>query len=331
MRSWRLEHSETLFQHKIFKLLRHHLRAEPEAPGLESTKQALVLEAPDWVNVIPRLADGQVVLVRQWRYGIGAATLEIPGGMIDPGETPVVAAGRELFEETGYRAGTLQELGVVEPNPAFLSNRCTTFLATGLESFGPPQGDGDEEIEIVTLPLREIPQRIADGEIRHAIVIAAFHWLLLRSPVVATILATTLFVTGCRQPVVVEKPQALETVAVSPQLDAGADMSGDPQAKAARVEALGGVLPGDFPRQFPLPPGGSIVDLGVDLGNDESTSFVVLRYPTPANDVLRKVSGMAQSRGWTRDGERYLLGGREVRVRAAARGMATELRLDYQP
>lgn len=196
MRSWRLERSETLFQHKIFKLLRHHLAADAPTADEDSrgpsTKQALVLEAPDWVNVIPRLDDGRVVLVRQWRYGIGAPTLEIPGGMIDPGESPAEAAGRELFEETGYRAASLRELGVVEPNPAFLSNRCTTFLASGLESFGPPQGDGDEELEVVIIPLHEIPKRIAEGEIRHAIVIAAFHWLLVRAAAVALVFVATL-------------------------------------------------------------------------------------------------------------------------------------------
>ena len=175
MRSWKVDSSETLFEHKIFRLVRQRLSAEGDG-----RREALVLEAPDWVNVIPRLPDGRLVMVRQWRYGTASPTLEIPGGMIDPGEEAEEAAGRELIEETGYRAGSLQILGSVEPNPSFLANRCTTYLATDLERLGPPQGDGEEEIEIVLVPLTEIPARIAAGEIRHAIVIAAFHWLLLR-------------------------------------------------------------------------------------------------------------------------------------------------------
>jgi ADP-ribose pyrophosphatase len=178
MRAWNVEHSETLFEHKIFRLLRQDLRA---AEGESSTRQALVLDAPDWVNVIPRLDDGRILLVRQWRYGIGAPTLEIPGGMIDAGESASAAAARELVEETGYRAEGLVELGSVDANPAFLTNRCTTFLASGLREEGPPLGDGEEEVEVVKVPLQEIPRLIASGEIRHAIVIAAFHWLLLRS------------------------------------------------------------------------------------------------------------------------------------------------------
>ena len=91
-----------------------------------------MLRAPDWVNVIPLLAGGEVVLVRQWRYGTAAPTLEIPGGMVEA-ESEREAAERELLEETGYRARSWRRLGEVHPNPAFLTNRCGTWLATDLE------------------------------------------------------------------------------------------------------------------------------------------------------------------------------------------------------
>lgn len=134
-----------------------------------------MIDAPDWVNVIPILPDGQVLLVRQWRFGIAAPTLEIPGGMVDPGEDEATAAVRELMEETGHRAAHWTRLGEVHPNPAFLSNRCGTWLATGLERLGEPLGDGEEEITIATAPLDEIPTMVARGEITHALVIAAFY------------------------------------------------------------------------------------------------------------------------------------------------------------
>ena len=143
----------------------------------------------------------------------------------------------------------------------------------------------------------------------------------------AALVLAGLALGGCRRPAPPAEPQGLETVAVAPNIDAAADASGDPKAKAARAEALGGVLPSDFPRQFPLPPGGSIVD----LGEADGRSFVVIHFGTPANDVLRKVSGLAQSRGWTREGDTYRLGALEVIARATARGMATELRLEYRP
>ena len=94
MRSWRVTHSETLFQHRLFALRRESLVAEsteeggfaPAAAG--ATREALTLDAPTWVNVIALLPGDRVLLVRQWRYGIGAPTLEIPGGMVEVGPDP---------------------------------------------------------------------------------------------------------------------------------------------------------------------------------------------------------------------------------------------------
>ncbi len=185
MRSWRVTHSETLFQHRLFALRRESLVAEsaeeggfaPAAAG--ATREALTLDAPTWVNVIALLPGDRVLLVRQWRYGIGAPTLEIPGGMVEVDEEvdPQTAAGRELFEETGYRAGTLALLGEVEPNPAFITNRCQTYIARDLVREGEPEGDGEEELTVEIAALTEIPGLIRSGAIRHALVIAAFYLL----------------------------------------------------------------------------------------------------------------------------------------------------------
>jgi 8-oxo-dGTP pyrophosphatase MutT (NUDIX family) len=169
---WRTERVETLLEHRLFRLERHELVAE------ERRREAMVLEAPDWVNVIPLLPDGRVLLVRQWRFGIGRPTLEIPGGMVE-GEDERAAAERELYEETGHRAASWRRLGEVHPNPAFLSNRCGTWLATGLERLADPPGDGEEEITLETARLEEIPGLVARGEITHALVIAAFYLLPL--------------------------------------------------------------------------------------------------------------------------------------------------------
>lgn len=179
MRSWRLTGRETLFTHRLFALYRDTLAAESgggaDAAGLVATREALTLDAPTWVNVIARLPDERVLLVRQWRYGIAAPTLEIPGGMVEEGEDPREAAGRELFEETGYRAGRITYLGEVEPNPAFITNRCFTFVADELEQIGEPEGDGEEELTVESAALAEVPHLILSGAIRHALVIAAFY------------------------------------------------------------------------------------------------------------------------------------------------------------
>ena len=147
-------------------------------------RDALVLHPSGWVNMIALTEGQEVLLVRQWRFGSGELSLEIPGGMIDPGERELDAAQRELLEETGYRAGEWTRLGEVRPNPAFMSNRCGTWLARDLSWIEEPKGDGSEEISVESAPLAAIPGLISSGEISHALVVAAFYlyerWLAPR-------------------------------------------------------------------------------------------------------------------------------------------------------
>jgi ADP-ribose pyrophosphatase len=154
-------------------------------PGRDEPVRFVQLRCPQWVNVIPFTEDGQVILIRQYRAGTHEVTLEIPGGMVDPGEDPLATAGRELTEETGWVAGTLEEIGSVDPNPAIQDNRCTSYLARGCCPVGRTDFDPDEEIETLVVDLAEIPRRIAAGEIRHALVIAAFYHLFVTRGVTA--------------------------------------------------------------------------------------------------------------------------------------------------
>jgi len=118
VKPWRRLGSERLQRCVVFDLDR--VRFEPpEGPA----KDFWVVEAPDWINVIPLTDDGRVVLVKQYRFGIEGFTLEIPGGMCDGAEPPLDAARRELREETGYEARELVPLGWVHPNPAVQTNR----------------------------------------------------------------------------------------------------------------------------------------------------------------------------------------------------------------
>jgi 8-oxo-dGTP pyrophosphatase MutT (NUDIX family) len=176
VKPWRRLGSERLQRCVVFDLDR--VRFEPpEGPA----KDFWVVEAPDWINVIPLTDDGRVVLVRQYRFGIEGFTLEIPGGMCDPGESPADAALRELREETGYAAAEFVPLGWVHPNPAVQTNRCHSFLARGARLAGPPSPDEDEAFEVETVRLDDVPRLIRDGTITHAHVVAAFHLLSLRA------------------------------------------------------------------------------------------------------------------------------------------------------
>lgn len=133
-----------------------------------------VIESRDWINIIPLTTDHQVIMIRQYRHGSREVTLEIPGGLVDPGDTPEKAAARELLEETGYRAKKWTQIGVVNPNPALFNNRCYTFLAQDIKKMAAPTPDQTEDIEVVLIPLKKIPGLILKGEIDHAMVITAF-------------------------------------------------------------------------------------------------------------------------------------------------------------
>ena len=112
--------------------------------------------ADAWVNVVALTAAGEVVMVRQWRHGSREVTLEIPGGIVDPGESPEQAAVRELLEETGFGGGTPVALGSVNPNPALFGNRVHTFLVRDVARLGEVQNASTEETSVVLVPRAEL-------------------------------------------------------------------------------------------------------------------------------------------------------------------------------
>ncbi|CAN5592641.1 NUDIX hydrolase [soil metagenome] len=149
-------------------------------PQTGATKRFSLIEAVDWVNVIAMTPDQRVVLIRQFRVGSEAVCLEIPGGMVDPGEAPAQAAARELAEETGYTAPDWQQIGDLSPNPAVQTNRLYTFLATNAVQTGAARLEGSEVIETETATLADCHAAIRDGRIDHALVVTAFAHLAFR-------------------------------------------------------------------------------------------------------------------------------------------------------
>ena len=142
-------------------------------PTGERVLKRLVLESVDWINVVALNSDGLSIMVDQYRFGIGARTLETPGGMVDAGETPLQAAQRELLEETGYGGGAWSSLGAVQPNPAIHPHLCHHFLARGVERRRAPQPGPGEAIGLELLDLAGIRAAMRDGRLRHVLALSA--------------------------------------------------------------------------------------------------------------------------------------------------------------
>ena len=136
-------------------------------------RRAVVLESPDWCSVVALTSDDMLVLVRQYRFGTGAVTLEIPGGSVMEGEDHRQAAQRELLEETGYTSPDWVYLGAHEPNPAVHNNLVHHWLARGCTQTHDPSPSLGEDIRVETIPLTRLKQAALEGEIRSALVVAA--------------------------------------------------------------------------------------------------------------------------------------------------------------
>ena len=142
-------------------------------PVRGTTREFVVLRAPDWVNVVAVTPDERLVLVRQFRFGISALSLEIPGGVMEAGEDPLETGLRELREETGYTGAPARLLGTVHPNPAIQSNRCHFVLVENAVRAHGTEWDADEELAVETLPIDEVLALARSGGITHALVLNA--------------------------------------------------------------------------------------------------------------------------------------------------------------
>jgi 8-oxo-dGTP pyrophosphatase MutT (NUDIX family) len=174
VRPWEKLESTLLHDYRIFRARQDRSRS----PRTGKDHTFFVLEAADWVNVIPLTSEGKVVMIHQYRHGTESVTLEVPGGIVDEDDgDPGVSAARELREETGYEATAIIRIGHVAPNPAFLNNTCYSYVAVGAKPVTSPSFDGAEDIAFEEVPLADIPGLIRAGVITHALTIAAFYHL----------------------------------------------------------------------------------------------------------------------------------------------------------
>jgi 8-oxo-dGTP pyrophosphatase MutT (NUDIX family) len=160
---WIRLHSEPGPDLKLF-----HVRFdEMRNPRNGATERMVVLCATDSVNVVASTAEGNLVFVRQYRFGIGRETTELPGGIVDPDENPLEGAKRELREETGFTAPHWHYLGKVASNPVFMDSYIHHYLAQGAAPTHPLQPDAGESIEILEISLDEARQMLFGGVFEH--------------------------------------------------------------------------------------------------------------------------------------------------------------------
>lgn len=153
----------------LFRPRFNHMRN----PRNDQHLKAIVLETANWVNVVAVTPEQKLLVVRQYRFGIGKTTTEIPAGLMDSDETPEQAARRELQEETGYTTEKWTYLGWVESNPAFLNNTCHFWLAQDVVQTHQTALDESEDVQMAELTWKQVQQEIRTGRMRNAMTLLA--------------------------------------------------------------------------------------------------------------------------------------------------------------
>ena len=122
-----------------------------------------LVDTPATVAVLPLTPEGLVVVVAQYRPGPGRVVVSVPGGLVDRGETPEAAGARELLEETGYRAASLEVVGAVSPTNA--TRPWYAAVARGCVRVGEQALDEHEDIEVAEIPLAELRSELRAGRL----------------------------------------------------------------------------------------------------------------------------------------------------------------------
>ena len=140
-----------------------------ELPNGNQIPTWYIMEFPDWINVIAITKDGKMVMEDQYRHALGETHYELVAGVVDPGETPLQAAQRELSEETGYEGGEWSLFMTLSPNPTNHNNLSYTFLATDVEKRCEQHLESTEDIHVDVLEPNQVLEMLQDGEIIQAL------------------------------------------------------------------------------------------------------------------------------------------------------------------
>lgn len=165
---WRTLESEYLVRRPWLTARRDRV----ELPDGRIHEEYYVLEYPSWVNVIALTEDGKLIMVEQYRHGLGEVYTELPAGVVENGEDSEDAARRELLEETGYSGGKWTLLNKISQNPSTCTNYTYCFLAEGVKKTDNQHLDTTEDIAVKLLTEQEVLAMLKNDEIKQALMAA---------------------------------------------------------------------------------------------------------------------------------------------------------------
>jgi len=169
---WTEQGRKQVYKSKVFSVWESYCKPPELQPNHEEAQVFTVIDARDWVIVVPVIDSPkgkQFLMVWQWRFGSKCLSLEFPGGVMEPGESPDEAAIRELSEETGYKPGKIEKIGEFSPNPAIMSNTVHFFLAENFTGDGKQNLDKDEYVETVLVDASEVIQGMGKKPYVHSL------------------------------------------------------------------------------------------------------------------------------------------------------------------
>ena len=168
---WKTLKSEYLFKRPWLTARRDTC----QLPDGRINDEYYVLEYPTWVHVLALTKEGDMVIIRQYRHGLGRTCFEIVAGCVEEGEDPLVAAQRELLEETGYSGGEWSEVMQFTCNASAMNNITHSYLAVGVEKTAGQHLDPTEDIEIYTFSQEQVKEMLVNGEFMQASMLAALY------------------------------------------------------------------------------------------------------------------------------------------------------------
>ncbi len=168
---WQILSSQYILQNPWLTVRRDHVR---QPSGVE-IPDYWVLEYPEWINVIAITTSGLFVIERQYRHAIARTDYEIPAGCVEPSESPLEAAKRELLEETGYAGGEWTSLMCVSPNGTSMTNFTHCFLANGVSLVDRPHPESTEDIDVLLFSDVEVRHLLVEGKFVQATMVAPLY------------------------------------------------------------------------------------------------------------------------------------------------------------